>query len=268
MIQMITSIQNKQVRNVVLLNGKAKARHEQGLFVAEGRKMFLEAPPSWVERTYVSESLALEDASLFGKASSFPYEVVTDTVFSRMSDTQSPQGILTVLRIPSYKPADLAKPGGLYVVLENLQDPGNLGTILRTGEGAGIAGVLLTKGCVDLFSPKVIRSTMGSIYRVPFLLLEDISEAKLLLHDFGAHTYAAHLKGKESYDAFSYQEGTAFFIGNEGNGLTEAAAGVADTLIRIPMAGQVESLNAAMAAGILLYEAARQRRQVSGNSSV
>ena len=244
---MITSVSNTKIKNVMQLNQKAKARREQGLFVAEGRKMFLEAPENWVFQVFVSEK--------------YPYEIVKDSVFRQMCDTKTPQGILTVLKLPSWSEEEvLAGENPLVMVLEDLQDPGNAGTIFRTGEGAGVSGVFLTKTCVDITNPKVIRSTMGSVYRMPFLYVEDVVSLKAELEQKGIRTFAAHLKGKNSYDQEDYQGGTAFLIGNEGNGLTEEAAEAADCLIRIPMCGKVESLNAAMAAGILMYEAARQRR--------
>lgn len=188
-------------------------------------------------------------------------ETVSDTVFRQMCDTQTPQGILTVLRSPSYDMEDLLrKKNPLLIVLEDLQDPGNAGTILRTGEGAGVSGIFLTRTCVDITNPKVIRGTMGSIYRVPFFYVEDVPSLKEMLKGRGIRFFAAHLQGRNQYYEESYQGGSAFLIGNEGKGLTEEAAEAADCLIRIPMEGQVESLNAAMAAGILMYEAARQRR--------
>ena len=203
------------------LNQKAKARREQGLFVAEGRKMFLEAPESWVSQVFVSETVS-RDGELMSQAEKYPCEIVKDSVFRQMCDTKTPQGILTVLKLPSWSEEEvLAGKNPLVMVLEDLQDPGNAGTILRTGEGAGVSGVFLTKTCVDITNPK----------------------------------------GENSYDQESYKGGTAFFIGNEGKGLTDQAAEAADCLIRIPMCGKVESLNAAMASGILMYEAARQRRE-------
>ena len=257
---MISSAQNTQVKNIIKLNQKAKARREQGLFIAEGRKMFLEAPDEWIDRIYVAESM-LSDDEVMEKVHRFSWETVEKGVFRQMCDTQTPQGILTVLRQPSYELEDLLKEERpLLMVLEDLQDPGNAGTIIRTGEGAGVSGVFLTKSSVDITNPKVIRATMGSIYRIPFFYVEDVVSLKQKLQGHGIRFFAAHLKGKNSYDQESYQGGTAFLIGNEGNGLTEEAAEAADCLIRIPMCGQVESLNAAMAAGILMYEAARQRR--------
>lgn len=257
---MITSVNNGQVKNVIQLNQKAKARREQGLFAAEGRKMFLEAPAGWVSRVFVAEALT-GDEELMNRVEGFPYEIVADNVFRQMSDTQTPQGILTVLKTPSYSIEDILQgEAPLVMVLEDLQDPGNAGTIFRTGEGAGVSGILLTKTCVDVTNPKVIRSTMGSIYRMPFLYVKDVVSLKEQLKQKHIRTFAAHLQGKNSYDREGYTGGSAFFIGNEGKGLTEEAALSADCLVRIPMCGKVESLNAAMAAGILMYEAARQRR--------
>lgn len=257
---MITSVNNGQVKNIIQLNQKTKARREQGLFVAEGRKMFGEAPRDWISKVYVSESL-ISDKELMDKVEKLPFETVADNVFRQMSDTQTPQGVLTVLKKPSYTLEDILKGNNpLIMVLEDLQDPGNAGTILRTGEGAGVDGVLFTKTCVDITNPKVIRSTMGSVYRMPFLYVESVVSLKQELAKRNIRTFAAHLKGQNTYDQESYRGGCAFLIGNEGKGLTEEASGAADCLIRIPMCGQVESLNAAMAAGILMYEAARQRR--------
>ncbi len=261
---MITSTQNAQVKRIIQLKQKTKARHEEGLFVSEGVRIFAEAPPSWIEKVYLSESFGGE-ASLAEKLSRLPCERVSDSVFAKMSDTVSPQGVLALLRMPAYQAGEILsglrerKRAPLVVVLENLQDPGNLGTILRTGEGAGADLILLTENSVDITSPKVIRSTMGSIFRVPFVYTRDISDAVRILRDAGIKSYAAHLSGKKAYTQVSYLEGSAFLIGNEGNGLTKEAAAACDELIRIPMMGQVESLNAAMAAGILMYEAMRQR---------
>ena len=270
---MITSLQNPQVRMVTQLNTKAKVRRKEGAFTAEGRKMFLEAPPEWIRKVYLTETLAA-DPEVSGRLmrERISFETVTDPVFGKMTDTLTPQGILTVLNAPSVTAEELIRrsmasgpgtaesPAPLFMVLENLQDPGNLGTILRTGEGAGIAGVLLVGNCVDMLSPKTVRATMGSVYRIPFAEVPDIRECAELLKQYGIRTFAAHLKGLHTYDGESYRGASAFLIGNEGNGLTEEAAEKADCLVRIPMLGRVESLNAAMAAGILMYEAARQRR--------
>ena len=147
------------------------------------------------------------------------------------------------------------------LVLENLQDPGNLGTILRTGEGAGINGIIMSRETVDIYNPKVTRSTMGSIFRIPFVYVDDLFEVTQMMKDRKITTYAAHLNGTD-YTRESYTSGTAFLIGNEGNGLTDELTDKAQKKIKIPMCGKVESLNAAMASGLLVYEARRQRQGV------
>ncbi|MGN0341201.1 MAG: TrmH family RNA methyltransferase [Roseburia sp.] len=269
---MITSNSNPQVKNLIQLVKKAKARNEQRLFVVEGVKMFAEAPMGWIRQVYVSESFESkeEHKKLLEHVS---YEVVSDSVFKTISDTQTPQGILALLQQPSYELEDLLNwPDGSptsdglgdqsahLLVLEDIQDPGNLGTMFRTGEGAGISGIIMSRGTVDVFNPKVVRSTMGSIFRVPFYVAEDLKDTIEELKRRGVKHYAAHLLGSCSYDEPDYTGATAFLIGNEGNGLSDDIASMADCKIRIPMAGQVESLNAAIAATLLMYEAARQRR--------
>lgn len=256
---MITSMANQQVKNLVQLKKKAKARREQGVFLVEGLKMFLEAPEDQVEQIYVSPSfLEKHEETVRGRK----YEILGENVFEHVSDTQTPQGILCVVRQPFYSMEDLGGSGKPCVlVLEGIQDPGNLGTMFRSGEGAGITGIIMDKATVDIFNPKTIRSTMGSIYRVPFIQTENLREAVLDLKETGTRVYAAHLMGTCSYEEGDYTSGCAFLIGNEGNGLTEETAALADVPVRIPMEGRLESLNAAVAASILMYEANRQRRK-------
>ncbi len=260
---MITSSSNARVRQVAQWQAKARERRQAGIFLAEGFKMFGEAPWEAVREVFISQE-ALERVrarpELFGKLERTGYETVTEDVFRRMSDTQTPQGILCVIKRPEHRLEELlAAPKPLLMVLENLQDPGNLGTVVRTGEGAGVTGVILGAGTADLYSPKTVRATMGSIYRVPVIRVEDLVGTVRLLQERGIRTYAAHLQGRDYYEGFSFREGTAFLIGNEGGGLSEELAAAAGERIRIPMEGQVESLNAAVAAALLMYEAHRQR---------
>ena len=190
----------------------------------------------------------------------YDYEEVSDSVFASVSDTKTPQGILCVVRMPEYsKETFFSESGGLYLVLENIQDPGNLGTMFRTGEGAGISGVILSRDTVDLFNPKTIRSTMGSVYRVPFLIADDLEAMIGEMKKQGVHLYAAHLKGEQSYDRFDYRESTAFLIGNEGNGVSRLVKEKCDFTTAIPMKGDIDSLNASVAAGVLAFESVRQR---------
>ena len=265
---MITSASNAKVRHVRKLLQSARLRREEGLFVVEGRKMFLEAPDSWIGQVFAAESFlkSVQDADREAarKAERFSMEAVSDSLFIQMSGTVTPQGIMAILRAPVYTPGEVIRPDGLYVVLEDLQDPGNLGTIFRTAEAAGAMGLLLTRTGVDPLSPKVVRATMGSVFRLPYLVVEDVREGARALKEKGIRLFAADLDGKNAYDEESYLSGSAFLVGNEGNGLTAGAKAAAQERIRIPMLGKAESLNAAMAAGILLFEASRQRRQGVG----
>jgi len=258
---MITSTNNSQIKNLIQLIAKGKARRTSRAFVVEGIKMFLEAPKDWIESIYVSESFLKKDMELLGNAA---YEVLSDSVFKHVSDTTTPQGILCVLKMPEYQLEDLfgdTKHIPLLLITESIQDPGNLGTMFRTAEGAGVTGILMNKSTVDIFNPKTIRSTMGSIYRMPFLYVEDLKAKIREVQKQKITCYAAHLKGISAYDEKNYLEPTAFLVGNEGNGLSKTIADMADCYIRIPMGGKLESLNAAMASGILMYEANRQRRR-------
>ncbi len=258
---MITSADNQQLKNLSALMRKAKERKEQKSFVIEGMKMFLEAPPEWVQKVYVSETFQKENRH---KLLLEPYdcEVLSDSVFNAVSDTKTPQGILAVLRMPEYSWEELMAGRDTHLlVLESIQDPGNLGTMLRTGEGAGITGVVMDRTTADLFNPKTIRATMGSIYRVPYYICGDLGDAIEKARGSGVHFYAGHLKGAYAYDEPDYQQATGFLIGNEGSGLTDETAAHADAYVRIPMAGKVESLNAAISASLLMYECSRQRRK-------
>ncbi len=259
---MITSSANAKVKQVMNLAKKAKARKLSGLFVAEGLRMFREIPRDRIDSVYVSESF-LKDESHRKLVEGLPFEMVADDVFSVMSDTQTPQGILALVRQYSYEVGDLqtVTSPAFLMILENIQDPGNLGTIIRAGEGAGITGIIMDDTTADIYNPKVIRSTMGSVCRVPFLYTSDLPCTLKNLKAQGVRLYAAHLEGRNNYEKEDYTVDTGFLIGNEGNGLTEKITAMADALVRIPMMGRVESLNAAVAASVLMFEAARQRRQ-------
>ena len=265
---MITSLTNSRLKHIRELNEKRKTRNKEGLFIIEGVKMFLESPVKLIKEVYISDTFDRElkecdhsaplSFSAMNKLNDYRsqgglFDVVDDEVFRKCSDTETPQGIMCVVAKPHYELKDIL--GGNILILENLQDPGNLGTMVRTGEGAGISGILLNSGCVDIFNPKTVRSTMGSIFRVPFVYTGELKEAVDILKENDVRVYAAHLKGQNNYDEIEYGPRSAFMIGNEGNGLTDEAAEMADEYLKIPMGGKLESLNAAMAAGILMYHA-------------
>ena len=264
---MITSTSSSQVKHVISLLSKARERKKNKEYVVEGVRMVSEVPADLLVKIYMSERFHSNNPEYVHELvkkqgiSSDSIEIVADNVFDRMSQTQTPQGIMAVVRMNDSSISDMLTDNPLLILVENLQDPGNLGTILRTGEGAGINGVIMSHDTVDIYNPKVTRSTMGSIFRVPFVYVDDLLEVAETIKQKNIITYAAHLNGTD-YTKEDYQKGTAFFIGNEGNGLTDKLTDKAQKKIKIPMCGKVESLNAAMASGLLVYEARRQRQGV------
>lgn len=279
---MITSTSNAQIKELAKLQKKSRLRDERRIFLVEGPRMVEEIPKERIERLYISESFERKNPAYI-KDLGVSAEVLSDTVFSYVSDTKNPQGILAIVKRLEYTMEDILgksaskceeKSGEKeknpenhqirvphVIVLDNLQDPGNLGTIFRTAEAAGATGILLSSDSVDVYNPKVIRSTMGAVFRMPFFYVKDLPAAVKSLSSQGIRTYAAHLNGKNAYDEEDYTKGCAFLIGNEGNGLRDEVSECADCLIRIPMCGKAESLNAAVAAAVLMFEAGRQRRK-------
>ncbi len=266
---MITSISNPRMKEIVQMQKRGRARNQAGLFIVEGLRMVREVPPERLAQLYVTEEFyeKHKQEPIFAAGKEF----VSAQVFEYISDTKTPQGILAAVRQYAFSEEEVIGGKGMplaqakkrpahILVLDNLQDPGNLGTMFRTAEAAGATGIIMSRDCVDIYNPKAIRSTMGAVFRMPFAYADSLLRTIENLKKAGNHVYAAHLEGNRAYDQEDYREGTAFLIGNEGNGLRREVAQCADTWIQIPMAGQAESLNAAVAAAILMFEVSRQRR--------
>lgn len=268
---MITSTNNNQIKNIIALNKKARERKAQRLFVVEGIRAVAEVPGELLTAVFCVEGFenSPEGRSfikeILDKAPDVVIEEVATNVFKAMSDTVTPQGVLALVKMQEFTLEDVlgikqAKPAHL-IILETLQDPGNMGTIIRTAEGAGATGIIINSTSVDLYSPKVVRSTMGSIFRVPHIIVQDLAGViKELENQYGVAVYAAHLKGYRYYDEMDFTGPSAFMIGNEGNGLSDEISELATSYLKIPMEGQLESLNASVAASLLMYETHRQRK--------
>lgn len=260
---MITSASNGRIKYIDNLMQKSKFRRSEGKFVAEGIKMFNEAPKGDVLEVYIKEGAYDSfDTETKKKLERIGYEVLSEPVFKKVTDTVTPQGILSVIKIRESSIEDiLSDENPIIAVLENIQDPGNIGTIIRTAEGAGVNGLLLSRDCVDIYNPKVIRSTMGSVFRMKFAYV-DIDSVFDSFRSKNIETYALALDKKaQAYDKYDYKKPVAFFVGNEGNGLKESTIEKCDNTAFIPMCGEVESLNASVAASLMMYEIFRQRRQ-------
>lgn len=193
------------------------------------------------------------------KSSQADVYVLPDNLFREVSDTENPQGILAVAKMPDYSLYETVQGESLVVILEEVQDPGNMGTILRTAHAAGFNAVIVLKGSVDVYNPKTIRSSAGSIFHIPVILCENVEECMRYLKGMDIKIFGAHLDAKKSHYQVKLDKNAAILIGNEARGLSDGIIKYVDEKIKIPIPGGAESLNASVAAGIIIYEAVRQR---------
>lgn len=257
MIEKITSKDNKKLK---LLTAAAtlKGRKKHGLYLVEGRRMTEEATSDAADRikyVFVSESFPdVDSLPLRLDKAGFSVYSVPDGLFRAASDTVTPQGVSALLEIGDREPK-ITDDMSRVIILDGVSEPGNVGAMIRTAEAAGIDAVYMLRGCADIYNPKAVRSTMGSIFRVKFARgcgLEIISDLK----QRGFEIAATELSG--SVDLFEYAKGSrnkkiAAIIGSEARGVSKEALALSGVRLRIPMGGKVESLNAAVAAGVLMY---------------
>ncbi len=247
----LTSLKNPKVLAWRSLKER-KGRKETGCFLVEGRKMVEEALASAfsVETLLVSESHGAD----FSLPEDVPAYLLPDHVFAALCDTKTPQGIAAVVRMRA-----APVTGSCLLALDDVQDPGNVGTILRTADAAGFDGVLLSDKCADVFSPKVLRATMGSIFRMPVEITDQLPQALHQLREQGWSILSSQLDGTPFFHRDPVGEKFCLIIGNEGNGISPAVQAEATHRLRLPMRGGAESLNAAIAAGIMMYDLMRDK---------
>ena len=268
-MDIISSPNNEKVKLLQRLMKSPKERTYSGKFIVEGVRMFQEIPDErlsevyYTQKFYDSLTADQEEVRRLIRVASHGdgAYIVSEPVLRRITDTETPQGILATVTIEKKRLDDLIGDGTespLILILEKLQDPGNMGTIIRSAEGAGVTGILVSYDSVDIYNPKVIRSTMGSIFRKNVVVTYDLMRDIDILRSKGITIYGMHLSGSSMYET-NLTGPSAFLIGNEGRGLSEHISAAADKLIRIPMKGSLESLNAASSATVISYEAMRQR---------
>lgn len=261
---MIESLHNEQVKYVVSLQ-RRKVREESQAFVVEGWRFVDEAVrrDALIQKVYVClernprEWQALRDNLLEKKV---PFEEVDERVFRKMSATEEPQGILAVVSQKSYTWSDVeVNEQTVLLILDGLQDPGNLGTILRTALASGVHYICLTQGTVDLYNPKVLRSTMGAVFSLVILQTLQAEEILGFCQEQGLNILMGDIQGSPIYSTILPEGPLALVVGNEGKGPSPVFRNADGQHITIPMQHDVESLNVAMATGILLYELFRRR---------
>ena len=256
-IDIIQSPHNPSIKRIRSL-GNRKTRYAERAFVLEGMRAFSAAIDAGVE----PETVLLADdaaADLLELAEPFAPRVVARRLFDQVMETESPQGIAAIFAMPASSSPDVEDP--LIVMLDGIGDPGNLGTIIRTAAAAGADGVVLGPGCVDPFNAKAVRAAMGSLFALP--MWEHSSAVDAWLVETCPTRVLADGAGEVTYDAPIWQGGVAMIVGSEAHGATAWGRGLATARIRIPLTRHIESLNASIAAGILLFEAQRQRSGAS-----
>jgi len=260
----IESLSNEQVKYVVSLQ-RRKAREEARLFVVEGWRFVEEAVSrnAPIKKVYVCrEREPLEWRVLQKKLQerSIPFEEVNERVLRKMSATEEPQGILAVVRQTNYSWSELQiDRRTVLLILDGIQDPGNLGTILRTALASGVRYVCLTPGTVDLYNPKVLRSTMGAIFSLVLLPGKQPEDILDFCRETGLRVFMGDIQGSSLYHTIFSEGPLALVVGNEGKGPSPLFQSKEVQCVTIPMAQDVESLNVAIATGIMLYEIVRQR---------
>lgn len=254
----LTSKDNINIKNTVKLVKSAKFRRQTGLFVAEGLRVCYDAMLSnaKIETLFVTEKAIEKNEEKFRKLSEFSEKtfVVSDTLFSLMSDTETPQGFLCVIKaLDKISQFDTIKRKGRLLALDNVQDPNNLGTVLRTAEAFGIDGIVMSRDCCDIYNPKVVRGSMGAVFRIPFTVCDSI--ANFLDNNSFLNSYASVVSGEAvRITDIDFISPCVTVIGNEGNGLKQETIDACKTKITIPMSGKAESLNASAAASIIIWE--------------
>ncbi len=261
-IQMAKRIESTKNHLIKRLQGlkQRKNREKEGVFIAEGLRFVEEIPKDWGIECYVVSDHFTQtyDISAFEKRADT--YCVTDKLFALLADTENPQGILAVCHQKTYDlETILQNKNGFFLLAEEMNDPGNLGTIIRTADACNVDAIFLSKGSVDVYHAKTLRATMGSVFHIPVFQNVSLEETATCLQGRGIPIYAAHLKGRQYPYSLNLRRACAFLIGNEARGLSDDAAALCDSYVKIPMPGKAESLNASVAAAVLLYETVRQR---------
>jgi TrmH family RNA methyltransferase len=244
----ITSTQNSIFKEVIKLQEK-KFRDINNCFFVEGKKQIEEIPKDWnIKQVFISENYRNITENFKNTI------LLSEHLFNKLSTTKSPQGIVAVVEKKQYTAANIIEEQGLFIILENIQDPGNLGTIIRSADAFAAKAVFVSKGSADIYSGKTLSSTMGSIFHLPILDNIDIKNIITLMKKEKTTIFAASLKEGKYLNNIKLSKKSAFIIGNESNGVTNETENLADELIKINMRGNCQSLNAAIAASIIMYE--------------
>lgn len=259
-MQLITSKENNTIKDIKKLKDK-KYRNETERFIIEGFRFVEEGLKSsfTIDKILVKESVLAKFKEKFQDYIEKNIEkiyVTGDNIFKSIAATENSQGVLAVVKMNSQKQH---VEDGIYILIDKVQDPGNLGTIIRTAHSAGCAGIIMTKGTVDLYNEKTLRSTMGSIFNIPLIQDNDNLDFMKELLSKNYNLICSSLQTDKNFYEVDLVSNSIIAVGNEGNGISDEVMELATTKVKIPMLGSTESLNVAIAASIMIYEGVRQR---------
>lgn len=260
----LTSKDNPNVKQAAKLMSSAKERREKQCFIAEGVRLCTEALENGceLEDVFYTEQARSKYSETISKleAAAENAFVITDEIADKIADTVSPQGVFVVGKMPKNNISlDEIKTDGMFILMENLQDPANIGAIFRTAEALGLTGTFLTSDCCDPYNPKAMRASMGAVFRMPYLVIDDVVSVMSECKSKNMRPIATvpNADAASKITSIRFFKGAIMCIGNEGNGLSEELKGVCGERVTIPMNGRAESLNAATAASILMWEMVR-----------
>jgi TrmH family RNA methyltransferase len=252
----------KQIFKTALKLSDKKFRKKHNLFIVEGKKQVKEITKYWnIKQIFISEKQK-NDIKIYDFKNII---MLPEHLFNKLTSTESPQGILAVVEKKQYNVKKIIESTGLFIILENIQDPGNLGTIIRSADSFAAKAVFVSKGSADIYSDKTLRATMGSIFHLPVINEIDIEYILNLMKNRQIFIFGTSIKGKKYLNNARLPIKSAFVIGNESNGLTTRTENLANKLIKIYMPGRAESLNAAVAASIIMYEATKKKQLTPQN---
>lgn len=255
---MITSEKNQLIKDVIKLKQK-KEREKTGKFYVEGQRIIDEIPSTIKIDKYIFSKTFYENIDT-KKYSSHQNIIIEDSLFKKISDTINPQGIMAICEIPKININNIKiKENSFFVILDRISDPGNMGTIIRTAEALGADAIFLSKGCVDLYNDKVLRATMGSIFHLPIIENNDLDYLIDFFKIKKINIISTYLEGGKPPYEINMKKSIAILIGNEANGVLEKYKQKSDYLVKIPMVGKVESMNASISSAIVFYEVLSQR---------
>ena len=261
-MEFIQSKDNKTIKHIISL-GQRKNRQKSGEYIVEGIRSIRDIAAMGTVKTIVIRESKSQDKNVLDllaldAVQSVPTYIVQDPVFDKVDNTVNGQGVVAIVAKPKHDIDSVSIEDGLYITLDGVQDPGNLGTIIRTAVAAGVKGIFLMKGTVDPFNDKTVRSTMSALHKIP--LYEDVTLS--MLHDIVAEsnmtTYVTALEDSEPYYSVDYAKRTMLVLGNEGNGVTPEVMNLCTNRIMIPMYGDMESLNVSVAAALCMYKVQEQ----------